>query len=123
MTVKRVMLAFVSAVLLASCDGGSLSVRAEGADRVMVQLPMDSIPRDITIWQETDSGKSTPYFEGHLSDRLPRDGRIMLPRDLVLFDYAKTGPSFDPVRFPKGKYTVNFFVNAEHAYEQQFEIR
>ena len=123
MTGKHVLITIIGAVLLASCDGGSPIVRIEASDRVLVQLPTDNFPRDMTVWQETASGKSLAYFEGNLSDRLPSDGHIILPRDFVLFDYVKTGPMFDPVRFPKGRYTVNFFINAEHANEKNFEIR
>ena len=123
MTGKHVFITIIGAVLLASCDGGSPIVRVEASDRVLVQLPTDNLPRYMTVWQETASGKSLAYFEGNLRDRLPSDGPIILPRDFVLFDYVKTGPMFDPVRFPKGRYTVNFFINAEYANEKNFEIR
>ncbi|MFM5895329.1 MAG: hypothetical protein ACKOQM_12975 [Novosphingobium sp.] len=122
MAIKRATFVSLIALLLAACGGGSPIVRVEASDRVMVQLPTDNFPRDITVWQETASGKSVAYFEGSLGDRLPRDGHIILPRDFVLFDYVKTGPLFDPMRFPKGRYTVNFFINAEHGYEKDFEI-
>lgn len=123
MAIKRVMFISLIAFVLAACGGESPIVRVEASDRVLVQLPTGNFPRDMTVWQETASGKSVAYFEGNVSDRLPRDGHIILPRDFVLFDYVKTGPMFDPVRFPKGRYTVNFFINAEHAYEKNFEIR
>ena len=123
MTRKQLMFTSLSAVLLATCSAGPLIVRAEAPDRVLVQIQTDSFPRTMFVWQETDSGKSVAYFEGEMSDRFPRDRRIILPSDFVLFDSAITGPSFNAVRFPKGRYTVSFIENAEHAYEKQFEIR
>ena len=123
MTIKPVISVALGVVFLASCGGGSLTVRTEAPDRVLIELPSDTFPRDMTIWQETVSDESVQYFEGNLSDRMPRDGHITLPRDFKLFKYPKFGPSFDPARFPKGKYVVSFFVNAEHGYEEHFEIK
>ncbi|MFM5916808.1 MAG: hypothetical protein ACKOOL_04650 [Novosphingobium sp.] len=107
---------------LASCSGGSLSVRAKAPDRVLVRLESESYPGTMTIWKVVGPDKAASYFEGTVTGKFPIDGKMILPRDFALFDNAKTGPGFDPARFPKGTYTIDFFVNAEHAFQTHFQI-
>ena len=123
MNIKRLVSALLGIMMLSSCGSGSLAVRADGPDRVEVILNSEEFPQHMTILREKSADEYDTYYRGDLSERFPRNGRLTLPRDFALFERAETDRSFDPSCFPKGKYLLQFYLNAEHGYSRSFEIK